>query len=161
MKRILGLLTISLALLAAAGTAQAHTYNGSVQITCTTFTAAGTGSDVLDRDNTGGGQESLRIDVVDGNNTLLYTLSFQNTLGTYAGGLISTTPYTTAPKQNPISVYVTSLAGNGLPQVVQTIGVGACGTAAAVPATSPSGLIAMAALLTATGLGILYLRRRR
>lgn len=35
----------------------AHTYNGTVAITCTDFTAAGTGPDVLDRDNTGSGEE--------------------------------------------------------------------------------------------------------
>jgi hypothetical protein len=159
MKRTFGLWAVSLALLAMASAAQAHTYLGTVQITCTTFTAAGTGADILDRDNTGAGQERLTIDVRDGFNTLLYTLTFQNALGSYAGGLINTTVYTTLPKQDPITVTVTSLAGNALPQIVQTIGVGACGNV--VPATSPSGLIAMATLLAVMALGTLYLRRRR
>ncbi|MFN8560512.1 MAG: hypothetical protein U0703_02510 [Anaerolineae bacterium] len=117
-------LVVSLAAVFSA--ALAHTYNGTVEITCTDFTAAGTGSDVLDRDNTGAGEESLRIDVTDGAGTLIYTLSFANTLGTYSAGLINTTPYTTAPQYNPITVKITSLAGNSLPEVVQTLGQGNC-----------------------------------
>lgn len=104
----------------------AHTYLGTVQFTCTDFTAAGTGADILDRDNTGVGEEALRIDVTDGAGTLLYTLNFQNTLFTYTAGLINTTPYNVAPQYNPITFTITSLAGNGLPEVVQVLGQGTC-----------------------------------
>ena len=106
--------------------AQAHTYLGTVDITCADFTAAGTGADILDRDNTGVGQEKLQILVTDGVGTVLYTLTFQNGLGTYAGGMIGTTAYTAAPAYNPITVQVISLAGNGLPEEVDVIGVGEC-----------------------------------
>ena len=118
------LLTISL--VAVFSTAYANTYLGTVQITCTDFTAAGTGADVLDRDNTGSGTEHVRIDVIDGKGTVLYSLEFTNPLNTYSLGLIDTTAYTTAPAYNPISVIVTSFAGNGLPEVVTTIGTGSC-----------------------------------
>ncbi len=107
-------------------TASAHTYNGTVQITCTDFTAAGTGADVLDRDNTGVSQESVRIDVFDGAGTVIYTFSFQASLMSYAGGLINTTAYTTAPQYNPITLKVTSLAGNGLEEEVQILATGNC-----------------------------------
>ncbi|MEO8394317.1 MAG: hypothetical protein ABI700_15100 [Chloroflexota bacterium] len=127
MRKILIVGVLLLALVGAVfSTVFAHTYNGTVAITCTDFTAAGTGSDVLDRDNTGTGKESIRIDVLDGAGTVLYTLSFTNALGSYSGGLINPTPYTTAPQFNPISVVVTSLAGNDLPEVSQTLGTGNC-----------------------------------
>ena len=106
--------------------AHANTYDGTVQITCTDFNASGTGADTLDRDNTGQGQEHVRIDVFDGAGTVLYSLTFSNFLGTYIAGLITTVPYTTAPQFNPITVKVTSLAGNGLPEVATVIGTGSC-----------------------------------
>ncbi len=106
--------------------ASASVYNGTVEFTCTTFTAAGTGSHVLDRDNTGAGQEQLRIDVTDGLGNLLYTITFQNTLGTYAAGMIATTNYATAPQANPIRFTLTSLAGNGLPEQVDVDVTGDC-----------------------------------
>jgi hypothetical protein len=106
--------------------ASANTYLGTTQITCTDFTAAETGADNLDRDNTGTGQESVRIDVTDGYGTIVYSLSFTNVMGSYPGGLINTTPYDTAPKANPITVRVISLAGNGLKEQTQVIGVGEC-----------------------------------
>ncbi len=106
--------------------ANANTYNGTVQITCTDFTAAGTGSDILDRDNTGVGQEQVRIDVFDGAGTVIYTLTFSNALATYPPGLIHTTLYSVAPQYNPITVKVTSLAGNELPEELAIIGTGSC-----------------------------------
>jgi hypothetical protein len=127
-KRLPLMIGLIMLLLVAAQTTPVHAsqYLGTVQITCTNFTAAGTGASILDRDNTGAGQEALRIDVVDGAGTLLYTLSFQNALGTYAAGLINTTAYTTAPRFNPITFTLTSLAGNGLPQQVDVNVQGTC-----------------------------------
>ncbi|MEZ4667659.1 MAG: hypothetical protein R3E39_07050 [Anaerolineae bacterium] len=101
-------------------------YLGSVQITCTDFTAAGTGAAILDRDNTGAGQEAEQIIVKDGYNTVIYSLTFQNALGTYSAGLINTTSYTTPPQANPITVTVISLAGNGLPQQIDFTVSGSC-----------------------------------
>ncbi|MET0626938.1 MAG: hypothetical protein ABW033_00600 [Acidimicrobiia bacterium] len=109
-----------------AGPAAAETYEGVVEYTCTTFTAAGTGADILDRDNTGSGVEAARIDVIDGTGAVIYTLNFSNPLGTYGPGLIDTTNYTTPPAANPITMYVTSLAGNGLPEEVNSYGSGTC-----------------------------------
>lgn len=105
--------------------AGAQNYLGTVDISCTTLDAAGYGPHVLDRDNTGLGQERLRVLVTDGAGTVLYTLTFQNVLGTFAGGM-GTFPYTTAPEFNPITATVTSLAGNGLAEETQLLGVGEC-----------------------------------
>ncbi len=123
-----------------AGTAEAGTYAGTVQITCTDVTAAGTGTMTLDRDNTGTGNEAMNITVTDGNDTVLYTLDFQNALGDYAAGLLNTTAYTTPPAVNPITFTLTSVAGNGLPAQVDVTSVGSCGTLAwvAPDAAAPS-----------------------
>jgi hypothetical protein len=135
-------------------TADASVYEGTVELTCTTVTAAGTGAHILDRDNTGSGQEALRIDVVDGNGTPIYTLSFQNTLGTFAAGMLGTTLYTTAPEANPITFTLTSLAGNGLPEQVDVTSVGACDTipwAAPTAAAPPSGVQGETVTVTGSG----------
>jgi hypothetical protein len=126
-------LLITLVALAALGVvvipaspAGASQYNGTVELTCTTLTAAGTGSHVLNRDNTGEGQEALRIDVFDGTNALIFTFPFQNTLGTFGPGMINTTNYDTLPTANPIRFVLTSLAGNGLPEQVDVDVTGTC-----------------------------------
>jgi hypothetical protein len=124
---VLGIIvTLAAAFGIAAPQAQAISYGGTVNITCTNFTAAGTGPSILDRDNTGSGQERGGILVTDGGGKVLYQLQFQNALGTYAGGLANTTLYISAPEFNPITVTEISLAGNGLPQQVEVIGVGEC-----------------------------------
>jgi hypothetical protein len=110
-------------------------YNGSVEFTCADFNAAGTGSHVLDRDNTGVGQERLNIKVVDGKGTILYELTFQNTLGEFVGGTIPTTPYTTPPLFNPLTYILTSLEGNGLPEQIDFVAEGVCDTLTYVPHT--------------------------
>jgi LysM repeat protein len=107
------------------GAAQASTYNGTVVFTCAGANAAGTGSHVLNRDNTGSGQESLRVDIRDGAGTLIFTLSFQNTLGSFAGGMGNFT-YTTPPQYNPIVFTLTSLAGNGFAEQVDVQTEGTC-----------------------------------
>lgn len=139
-----------------------HQYLGTVQFTCTDFTAAGTGADILDRDNTGVGQEAIRLDVTDGNDTVIYTLTFQNALGTYTAGLINTTLYTIPPERNPITLTATSLAGNGFLEEVDVLGQGTCpalGGIAAVPTLSGTGLGLLILVLAA--LAILHLRHRR
>jgi len=137
-------------------------YLGTVQLTCTDFTAAGTGAHMLDRDNTGLGQEALRIDVTDGLGTLLFTLTFQNVLGSFAGGIIGTTAYTTAPSSNPLTFTLTSLAGNGLPAQVDYVAQGACSslpTWPGIPTLTPLGFAALGALLL--GAAFYVLRRTR
>lgn len=107
-------------------TAQASTYEGTVEITCTGFTASGTGAHILDRDNTGIGQEALRIVAYDGAGTTLFTLSYSNSLGSYAGGIIGTTPWTTPPAYNPITWELWSLSGNGLNTQLDVRAIGEC-----------------------------------
>jgi hypothetical protein len=150
--------------LSAMGSAQAFIYNGTVTFTCTDFTAGGTGSSVLNRDNTGSGQEAARIDVRDGIGNLLYTLTFANALATYSGGLILTTPYISAPAANPLSLTVTSLAGNGLAQEVDYQALGQCAGLPfhnAIPASNDVALIAMMVLLACFAFVMLGRRRVR
>jgi hypothetical protein len=142
----------------AAAPASAIQYLGTTQFTCADFTAAGTGAAILDRDNTGTGSEQVRIDVKDGNGVLLFTLTFTNTLGSYSGGLINTSLFTTPPTANPLVMTATSLAGNGLPAVVGVVQSGQCGTLATIPTVSTAGLIAMAGLIAAAAIFLLVRR---
>lgn len=112
-------------LLAVFTVAYASIYNGTVNLTCTDWTAFGTGSHILDRDNTGSEREALRIDITDGAGTLIYTATYDNVLGTYSGGIGSDT-YTIAPQFNPITFTLTSLAGNELPEQVDYVQQGSC-----------------------------------
>lgn len=123
-------------LLTLAFVASASVYNGTVTFTCTNVSAFRTGSHTLNRDNTGYGQESVRVDVRDGYGTLLFTLSYSNTLQTYSGG-IGTFNYTVAPAANPITFTLTSLAGNGLPEQVDVYAEGDCEELSPVPTSTP------------------------
>jgi hypothetical protein len=110
-----------------ASPASASVYEGTVAIDCDNADAAGSGAHTLDRDNTGSGQESLRVEVTDGAGTIIYELTFSNVLGTFAGG-VGDFFYTTPPALNPITFTLTSLAGNGLPEQVDYVQVGVCDT---------------------------------
>jgi hypothetical protein len=143
----------------AAPGAEHSQYLGTVVFTCVNANASGTGPHILDRDNTGTGQEALRVDITDGTGALIYTLTFSNVLGSFAGG-IGNFFYTTPPQANPLRFRLTSLAGNGLPEQLDYFAEGACaGLPAwqAIPTLSPVGLSALVALLLAAG--ILTLRR--
>ena len=104
---------------------QASIYQGTVQFSCTQAIASGTGAHILDRDNTGLGQERVRVDITDGAGTLLFTLTYQNALGTYGGG-IGTFTYATPPAVNPITFRVTSLGGNGFAEQMDYTATGEC-----------------------------------
>lgn len=135
-------------------------YNGTVIFSCVNADATGTGSHVLDRDNTGLGQEQLRVDITDGFGTTIYTLTYQNVLGSFAGG-IGNFFYTQAPQANPITFRLTSLAGNGLPEQLDYQIQGWCqglNPLLAVPTLDRWGLIALVGLL---GLVALVAMRRR
>jgi hypothetical protein len=119
-----------LLLLLVASPASAFQYLGTTLFTCQDFDADD-GDVILDRDNTGIGEERFRIDVTDGGGAVIFTDIFQNTLGIYASGITSGLPYTSPPQSNHITMTVTSLAGNGLPQVVGYASSGICGRLAA------------------------------
>jgi hypothetical protein len=142
-----------LAVLATTTPAGASVYNGTVEIDCTQADAAGTGSHVLDRDNTGSGQEALNVLVTDGLGTVIYELDFTNVLGTFAGG-IGTFAYTTPPAANPITFTLTSIAGNGLPAQVDYVATGVCEGLIYAPPTAeaPTGATA-GETITVTGSG--------
>ena len=105
--------------------AEASVYNGNVQLTCTQAIAQGTGSHVLDRDNTGTGEESLLIEVRDGAGNLILSHAYSNILTTFNGG-IGTYAYTTSPVANPLTFQLISVAGNGLPAQVDVYATAAC-----------------------------------
>lgn len=105
--------------------AEASTYNGTVQFTCTGVDATDTGSHVLDRDNTGSGEEALRVEVTDGAGTVIFRRDYQNALGTYSSG-IGDFAYSRAPQYNPITFTLISKAGNGLPEQVDVVATGEC-----------------------------------
>lgn len=113
----------------------ASTYNGIVVFSCVHVNARDTGSIILDRDNTGAGQEALRVDITDGAGTLILTETFSNVLDTYSAG-IGVFVYTTAPQYNPLTFTLTSLAGNGLPEQVDFVAQGNC---AGLPMFAPPG----------------------
>jgi len=136
-------------------------YNGTVDFTCVNADAAGSGSHVLDRDNTGIGQEALRVDITDGLGNLIYTLTYSNVLGVFAGG-IGDFFYTTPPQANPITFTLTSLAGNGLPQQVDYVQSGYCqglSELVAVPTVDGIGLVALTLVLG--GVALVVIRRAR
>lgn len=118
--------------------AEASVYSGSVEFTCTGAVAAGTGDHLLDRDNTGSGQESLLVEIFDGAGNELVNFPYTNTLGNYAGGIGSFT-YDTAPVANPITFRLTSLAGNELPAQVDVLVQGTCDELPATQVTRPPG----------------------
>lgn len=135
-------------------------YNGTVIFSCVNADAAGTGSHVLDRDNTGAGQEALRVDITDGFGTTIYTLTFQNVLGSFAGG-IGDFFYTQAPLANPITFRLTSLAGNGLPEQIDYEQQGWCEGLDQLVAVPTLGRWGLTALVGLVGLAALVAVRRR
>ena len=138
--------------------AHASSYTGTLTITCTGFGDSTPNTVTFDRDNTGTGSEAYRYDVTDGAGTVIFTFSSQLPLGSYTLG---TADYTQPAIFNPITVTLTSLAGNGL--LAQTIFSiqGACQglpTFGGIPALSTWGLIALASLL---GMAAIVALRRR
>ncbi|PJF32751.1 MAG: hypothetical protein CUN52_00090 [Phototrophicales bacterium] len=86
-------------------------------VTCDGFRSNG-GGFVLTRDNTGIGREELVIYATDGTGKIIFGPVAESFI--IGGGLYITDGvsfrWTTAPTANPLTVYVVSSAGNGLPQ---------------------------------------------
>lgn len=104
-----------LALVVGTGYSQANAMSGSanVTLTCTGFIDNGTAL-TMDRDNTGTGAEAYTVSIVDGAANTLFSFSSSRTIGlTLAFG---SGPYASAPKANPITLTLISLAGNGFSQ---------------------------------------------
>lgn len=135
--------------------AYASSFTGTLAITCTDASDF-TGVVTLNRDNTGTGSENYQIVATDRAGTILR--SFTNTLplGNYSYGV---TFFTTPPILNPITVTLTSLAGNSLPAQQVFSQQGICGNLVKVPTLSDWGVITLAGLLAMAAL--FGLRRRR
>ncbi|MCU0498323.1 MAG: SH3 domain-containing protein [Anaerolineae bacterium] len=120
MKRFL-LVTLLVVLLSS--TAHAALRNGLVfGMNCSGFVSRG-GELIFNRDNTGTGREQYTIQATDGNGVVIFT----TTEVLYVGSRLVLTPglffeWNSPPTANPITVRVTSNAGNGLSeQAVYTV----------------------------------------
>ncbi len=106
--------------------AQAAKQDGlSFLVSCEGFASFG-GSLILDRDNTGAGREAYQIVATDGDGTVLYASPIESFL---VGGVLDfprgyRISFASTPDNNPISVSLVSLEGNGLraQTVYQTFG---------------------------------------
>lgn len=126
LKRTIALLVLAtMALVPFYGSAEASVYEGTIAIDCAGMDATDTGAHILDRDNTGSGEERIRILAQDGAGTVILDYEYQTALGTYAGGVGDWT-WDTAPAYNPITVQIISMAGNGLPEQVDFTATGSC-----------------------------------
>lgn len=78
----------------------------------------------FDRDNTGSGSETYRAYATDGAGTIILDYSETYPVGFF--GTFSPDLWTTAPAYNPITQYIVSVAGNGLPEVIEIMEQGEC-----------------------------------
>ncbi len=153
-------LAISVAMgLAPLSMALASSYTGTLTIDCSGFSDLAPNTVTFDRDNTGSGQEAYRYDATDGAGTQIFTFSSQLPLGSYTLGSAS---WSIPPAYNPLTVTLTSLAGNGYPEQVIFSLQGTCPRlpdyAARIPTLSTWGLAALAGLLAAVG--VVAMRQR-
>jgi hypothetical protein len=102
----------------------ATTDNFIATATCSGFFP--TGSFAANRDNTGAGAESIAINVVDGNGTVILQVIDAVPLNWSVTPASILYPWTTEPTANPLNVSVISLAGNGLAEQVLYTTRGAC-----------------------------------
>lgn len=124
-KLFITFLIVMLAIASFTPVANASVYLGTAEIDCTSVDMMGSGAHTLNRNTSGTGQETIRIEVTDGSGTMLFSLSYSNTLQTYAGGIGDFT-YTVPPTTNPITVRVISPAGNGHPEQIDFFAQGEC-----------------------------------
>lgn len=115
------LLALAVAVVPALG---ATANNFSATANCAGFVPSG--SFTADRDNTGAGQESIAINVVDGNGAVILQVIDAVPLNWTVTPASIVYPYTQAPTANPLNISVISLAGNGLPQQALLTASGAC-----------------------------------
>lgn len=104
----------------------AATVTGETFLDCTGF-AGNMGIITYDRDNTGIGEEAYDITITDGTGTVIWTLQALGSVGSsqpFTGPFV---PYNLPPQANPITLVLTSLAGNGLPSKVILYITGECG----------------------------------
>lgn len=123
----------------------------SFTIGCDGFTSAG-GAMLLTRDNTGSNREAFTIAAVDSaGNTVFAPLSNTVVVGSRVSfGEGTLYAWTTPPAANPITMTITSEAGNGLP--VQTVYT-ATGACANLPSAAPGSAPARAAQPNAPAVG--------
>lgn len=113
------LVVLALSIIGAPQSASALSVNAPARLAfgCTSMTILDGGSFTTDRDNTGYGYERYSISVVDGAGTVLWTTGSQIRPIGFTSVLSSpgtTTPYTTLPAYNPLTLVYDSPAGNGL-----------------------------------------------
>jgi hypothetical protein len=153
-------------LLVASPASYAATITGGPEVltlTCTRITATGGATIVLNRDVTGFSDESVVLNVSDGNGVQLTVAGVSSKTGASFpfSTLVGDIPYDTAPTRNPITARVYSPGGNGLPEQTLMVTVGACalaaGYAAPIPTLSQWALVVLAMAIA----GIAWTKRRR
>ncbi len=102
------------------------TVDAAFSLGCTGF--SGSGQILLNRDNTGSAREAFQVVVTDGVGNIIYKPVVDSF---FVGGTVSWTAgnvieWTTAPKYNPLTLRVVSLAGNKLSETTITIATGSC-----------------------------------
>ncbi len=116
--RLIVLFSISIVLIAALIVAQpvfAAQLNGGFTATLTCANWSHNAYQlVLDRNTSGTGMETLVAQVTDGDGTVVRTDTVTLPLGTYNPGA-TTYPFTGTPNSDPLTLTVTSPAGNGFP----------------------------------------------
>jgi hypothetical protein len=153
MKRLLGPLLV-MALVAAsaltgASTAIAITITGSpVTLDCVRFNGNATMA-LADRDNTGTGYEAYTFYGYDGSGKTIFQFTGQVLVGFL--GPIGSTAWQSAPEYNPLTLRLTSHAGNNLPEQVVFEVTGNCaGLPTYAPPFSGPGLPAVRDLVLLT-----------
>ncbi len=121
---ILFTLTALMLVLASAVQALSITSVSGFTLFCDSFT--GTVTFINDRDNSGSGDERKIERIFDGDGTLIYLgWTYAGAIGG-SGQLAGLELYDILPDHNPIRYELVSLAGNGLPEVVEHTETGSC-----------------------------------
>lgn len=102
------------------------TVDATFSLGCTGF--SGSGQILLNRDNTGSAREAFQVVVTDGVGNIIYKPVVDSF---FVGGTVSWTAgneieWTAAPKYNPLTLRVVSLAGNKLDEQTIAIATGSC-----------------------------------
>ena len=112
--------------------ASAFQFSGTAGVTCKAVTFSDDASITYDRDNTGIGSEHVRLDVYDGAGHLIFSGEETKALGT-PQTFDAFYPYASTPTFNPLTAYLTSLAGNGVAEQRVVIASGSCEDLPEVP----------------------------
>lgn len=125
--RMLPLIVVIMLVLGTAQQVLAITFTSApvYAITCTGVTQTNPAAQVQwTRDTTGTGRENLKYTVTDGDGTVIFSFDDIRNVGSTAG--MAGWGFAPAPDNNPITIRLTSPAGNGFPEQVLNVTTGTC-----------------------------------